>query len=594
MGVIIGRIPHNHVATERHQKNNQIDAMLKQERKAMLSRIKLLLLGAGESGKSTLVKQMRIIHKDGFTDDERLVYKKIVYSNVAESVLVLLDAMRKLVIPFQYKESKVLEKIVVSQINSYLATNSLLEPFQSAYRSLSLDSGKYVLLILLDLSAVFDTIDHGILLNRLSNFGITGMALTWFTSYLKNRYQSVTIQNITNEPSALSYGVPQGSVLGPLLFTIYITPLGELIRRHNLQIHQYADDNEIHLAFSHQDSSSAIHSMETSVRDIKQWMTYNKLQLNDNKTDVLIRSKFNHLPDPIDHINIDSVPITPVTPDRNIGVFLISIYSIISTCLTTTSRIPADERIFYKYLDTIEDKLQINVLVQQAIRRLWADKGVQSCYKRRGEYQLIDSAAYFLDNLKRISEPGYRPTDQDILRSRSATTCIVEVKFIIKGRRLDLIDVGGQRNCRRKWIHFFDDVTGVIFVASLSGYDEVLREDKNTNRLHESLSLFNVICNSKWFTTTSIILFLNKQDVFIQKLITSPVRRFLPDYTGANSFQEAAEFINLKFQQQNMSRGKKFIYSHYTTAIDTTNILFVFDACLDIIMKDNLKTIGVF
>ena len=234
--------------------------------------------------------------------------------------------------------SKVLEKTVSLQLKSYLSDHSLLEPLQSAYRQyhstetalikvhddicMALDAGKCVLLVLLDLSAAFDTIDHSILLTRLSELGISGTPLQWFKSYLKNRQQSVIINDLLSSAQILQSGVPQGSVLGPLLFCIYISPLGQLIRRHKLQFHQYADDNQLYLSFSQTDSLESIDTMETAVNDIKSWMTQNKLQLNDDKTEVLlIRSQFSRSkPRPIDNIFIGSSNIALAESARNIGV----------------------------------------------------------------------------------------------------------------------------------------------------------------------------------------------------------------------------------------------------------------------------------
>ena len=130
------------------------------------------------------------------------------------------------------------------QLKEHLQSNNLIDPFQSAYREKhstesallrimndilrSIDSGSVTILTMLDLSAAFDTIDHSILLNRLSvNFGISGMALTWFTSYLTERSQSVYVEGNYSSDFKLMYGVPQGSVLGPVLFTMYMLPLGK-------------------------------------------------------------------------------------------------------------------------------------------------------------------------------------------------------------------------------------------------------------------------------------------------------------------------------------------------------------------------------
>ncbi|POI29425.1 hypothetical protein CIB84_006825, partial [Bambusicola thoracicus] len=137
----------------------------------------------------------------------------------------------------------------------------------------------------------------------------------------------------------------------------------------------------------------------------------------------------------------------------------------------------------------------------------------------------------YLDSLDRIGAADYQPTEQDILRTRVKTTGIVETHFTFKNLHFRLFDVGGQRSERKKWIHCFEDVTAIIFCVALSGYDQVLHEDETTNRMHESLKLFDSICNNKWFTDTSIILFLNKKDIFEEKIKKSPLTICFPEYT---------------------------------------------------------------
>lgn len=134
----------------------------------------------------------------------------------------------------------------------------------------------------------------------------------------------------------------------------------------------------------------------------------------------------------------------------------------------------------------------------------------QTCFRRSNEYQLNDSAEYYFNSIARIATPGYMPTEQDVLRARVRTTGIIETSFRYKDLIYRMFDVGGQRSERRKWIQCFEDVTAVIFVTALSGYDMKLFEDEKTNRIHESLTLFDAICNNKFFQDTSMILFLNK------------------------------------------------------------------------------------
>ncbi|XP_063518030.1 guanine nucleotide-binding protein G(i) subunit alpha-2 isoform X2 [Pongo pygmaeus] len=169
------------------------------------------------------------------------------------------------------------------------------------------------------------------------------------------------------------------------------------------------------------------------------------------------------------------------------------------------------------------------------IRRLWADHGVQACFGRSREYQLNDSAAYYLNDLERIAQSDYIPTQQDVLRTRVKTTGIVETHFTFKDLHFKMFDVGGQRSERKKWIHCFEGVTAIIFCVALSAYDLVLAEDEEMNRMHESMKLFDSICNNKWFTDTSIILFLNKKDLFEEKITHSPLTICFPEYTGVGT-----------------------------------------------------------
>ncbi|KAK2494114.1 hypothetical protein MC885_018060 [Smutsia gigantea] len=266
------------------------------------------------------------------------------------------------------------------------------------------------------------------------------------------------------------------------------------------------------------------------------------------------------------------------------------------------------------------------------ITRLWKDAGVQACFSRSREYQLNDSAAYYLNDLDRIAQPNYIPTQQDVLRTRVKTTGIVETHFTFKDLHFKMFDVGGQRSERKKWIHCFEGVTAIIFCVALSDYDLVLAEDEemasrttlkikheiqrkytidaqvepeakeqtessshlSPNRMHESMKLFDSICNNKWFTDTSIILFLNKKDLFEEKVKKSPLTICYPEYAGSNTYEEAAAYIQCQFEDLNKRKDTKEIYTHFTCATDTKNVQFVFDAVTDVIIKNNLKDCGLF
>ncbi|WP_419612639.1 reverse transcriptase domain-containing protein, partial [Thiolapillus sp.] len=154
---------------------------------------------------------------------------------------------------------------------------------------LALDDGKVSVLTLLDLSAAFDTIDHNILLHRLEHaFGITGTALSWIRSYLSDRDQTVVVNGLKSEPFRLLYGVPQGSVLGPILFVLYTKPLDDIFDRHSLCHHSFADDTQMRNSSSLDQLDTTISAMQECVSDVKSWMTLNRLQLNDGKTEAML------------------------------------------------------------------------------------------------------------------------------------------------------------------------------------------------------------------------------------------------------------------------------------------------------------------
>ena len=138
----------------------------------------------------------------------------------------------------------------------------------------------------------------------------------------------------------------------------------------------------------------------------------------------------------------------------------------------------------------------------------------------------------YFDSIDRIGDMNYVPTDQDVLRSRVKTTGITETTFNIGELTYRMFDVGGQRSERKKWIHCFENVTAVIFMVAISEYDQLLMEDESVNRMDEALTLFDSICNSRWFEKTSILLFLNKTDLFRQKLMTTPLNQYFKDFQG--------------------------------------------------------------
>ncbi|XP_054457953.1 guanine nucleotide-binding protein G(q) subunit alpha-like [Anoplopoma fimbria] len=225
----------------------------------------------------------------------------------------------------------------------------------------------------------------------------------------------------------------------------------------------------------------------------------------------------------------------------------------------------------------------------EAIQSLWSDPGIQECYTLKRKYHLADSAKYFLNDIHRISDTSYLPTEQDVLRVRLPTTGILEYPFNLENVGFRMVDVGGQRSERRKWIHCFEAVTSIMFLVAISEYDQVLVESVKENRMEESLALFQTIITSEWFHLTSVMLFLNKMDLLEEKILHSHLVDYFPEYDGPQRDVKAArEFILNMFISLNMNE-KKIIYSHFTCAMDTNNIRFVFRAVKDDILYKTLS-----
>ncbi|XP_041737326.1 guanine nucleotide-binding protein subunit alpha-13 [Coregonus clupeaformis] len=225
-----------------------------------------------------------------------------------------------------------------------------------------------------------------------------------------------------------------------------------------------------------------------------------------------------------------------------------------------------------------------------SIRALWADTGIQDAYDRRREFQLGESVKYFLDNLEKLGQPDYLPTQQDILLARKPTKGIHEYDFEIKNVPFKMVDVGGQRSERKRWFECFDSVTSILFLVSSSEYDQVLMEDRQTNRLSESLNIFETIVNNRVFSNVSIILFLNKTDLLEDKVRSVPIKDYFPEYPGEpHSLADVQRFLVDCFRVRRRDVTQKPLYHHFTTAINTENIRLVFRDVKDTILHDNLK-----
>ncbi|EJK75009.1 hypothetical protein THAOC_03280 [Thalassiosira oceanica] len=225
----------------------------------------------------------------------------------------------------------------------------------------------------------------------------------------------------------------------------------------------------------------------------------------------------------------------------------------------------------------------------ESIRILWQSNTMKQVWAKRSAVNIIDSHKDYLNDISRIASPDYRPTTQDVLIARVRTTQVVMEKYRIDNIDFEMYDVGGQRSERRKWIDCFDQVTAVIFVAALSEYDQTLAEAKRTNRMVEALELFRSVCNNRAFSNTSIMLFLNKKDIFAEKILYSDIAAQRPfcDYAGpTKDFDHGILYFIQKFKDCLIDDDFNDSFIHVTCATDTNNMEFVLDSTRTIIMTD--------
>jgi len=238
---------------------------------------------------------------------------------------------------------------------------------------------------------------------------------------------------------------------------------------------------------------------------------------------------------------------------------------------------------------------QMFLQIWKIIKILWNSVAMKEVWQKRALLNVIDGHKDFLDEIDRIASKTFRPAQQDVLLARVKTTQVVMERYRIDGIDFEMYDVGGQRSERRKWIDCFDSVDAVIFVAALSEYDQNLAESKKTNRMVEALELFRSICNNRAFANTSVMLFLNKKDIFEEKLQYSDIADQKPfaDYAGPqNNFNSGVLYFIEKFKDCLINDEITDSFIQACTATDTNNMEFVLDSTRTIIMTDNLRRSG--
>ncbi|KAJ7217520.1 G-protein alpha subunit-domain-containing protein [Mycena rebaudengoi] len=228
------------------------------------------------------------------------------------------------------------------------------------------------------------------------------------------------------------------------------------------------------------------------------------------------------------------------------------------------------------------------------LQRLWNEEVVRVAWSRGNETMLPENLQYFFSDLFRLFDPVYVPTAQDILHTRERTTGITETAFKHEIYEVLMIDVGAQSSDRRKWIHCFQDVTSILFFASLSGYDQCLIYDSNVTQMQDAMTMWDSICNSQWFKHTSLMLLLTKDDIFQKKIKTSEIRTFFPDFVGeSGNAAQGRDYFKKRFgrlAQKNGGSKNREIYVHVMTTDTDTDVLgLLMYGIQSIITRSNLK-----
>uniref|UniRef100_A0A7E4V3N4 G-protein alpha subunit n=1 Tax=Panagrellus redivivus TaxID=6233 RepID=A0A7E4V3N4_PANRE len=247
---------------------------------------------------------------------------------------------------------------------------------------------------------------------------------------------------------------------------------------------------------------------------------------------------------------------------------------------------------FYRNVDTADAEKEVTIPPDMCkkLQRLWKSSSVQMAYQRRWRFYLLDSAKYFLDAIVRITDKSYMPEIQDILQCRFPTKGTEEIQFNYENMSFTMIDVGGQRSERRKWIHVFDKINMMLFVAALSDYDLTDPENGSQNRLLANRYIFRTLVQSSFFRNAAIVLFFNKIDTFQEKLNNSPLVKHMTEYTGQNTVEECSKYLGNQFRACVKEKHKFFMFC--TTATDTRNIEFMFGSALTHIINENLRATG--
>ncbi|CAB3408600.1 unnamed protein product [Caenorhabditis bovis] len=299
--------------------------------------------------------------------------------------------------------------------------------------------------------------------------------------------------------------------------------------------------------------------------------------------------------------NIRSIFTQLVNGANHLSVCIDSIQELIISINETYAQLDADS---YQY--SAEGRMSQKL--GEMLKKFWKSQPIQTVFGRRYEIETMDSTKYFLENIERISTADYMPNLEDIVHSRRPTTTINNLVFTYTSLKLNMVDVGGQRSERRKWMHLFDDARVVMFVVDLTGYAKKSEESRadiarftlfsdwrnHADKIPDmkvAMKIFQDVVTNKVLQNAVYLIFFNKVDLFDELLPHVHLKTCFTKFDGENNFEETTQYIQDKFLKSVKTR--RSIFPHLTTATNTENIKIVFRACMESVFKANSQATGL-
>ncbi|CAK8989562.1 Guanine nucleotide-binding protein alpha-16 subunit [Durusdinium trenchii] len=499
---------------------------------------KLLLLGTGHSGKSTIFKQFQLVHLKGFSDAERRFYRTLMIDSTISTIRKLLQSANDLVFEGEMDDDDFFE-LMKSEENEELSE-----------RGRGHDA---------DGSADDEQVS--------------------FTEFIKPSTPARGTNRSTQPPirephasdlSESSVGGGGGAAGGRYTDVSVRTGRGTDIS----------------------DMSGVLGGRRTDISDVGSMRVYGSAASHRRPSKLKQRPLGEQDGGGISTVvSAEVAHLAEIVRDLPEGTMLYD-------------RIPVSVRRLDPSDDVVEEEEEEEMQVSEMLKRVWNDSVIQQVYSMEEKMPTLEAPiAYYMEHIDRIAGEDFVPTEEDMLYSRKQTRKVQQLEFKAEGKSFQLIDVGGQRIERRNWINYFEDVDAVLYVVGLDGFNQVAIEDGKTNRMRESLQLFKDICESPDFAQTNMILFFNKEDIFREKIVHTPLSRCFRSYIGPqHDYDACIKYIIKRFTdtharcvQRNVGLDQlaPTAYPYVTCATASDKMQVVITTCQAMFLRKGMAQCGI-